>query len=499
MVMPNMRFHGSGLRGADAPRSSRTFEGRFGRLFRALPPAEHKVEDLSALATRMVAALELPPKDDPDPEENSGIDAGYTYLGQFIDHDLTFDPVSSLDRVNDPEALVDFRTPRFDLDCIYGRGPDDQPYLYQRDGIKMLLGGAVTGNPLDPNAKDLTRNQDGIALIGDKRNDENSIVSQLQSAVLRFHNSVADYLKAKGEPADFNEVQRVVRWHYQWVVLHDFLPTIIGKDNFHALFPNGTGNVFDNPPNLKLYKPHNDGFMPIEFSTAAYRFGHSMVRPDYRLNQTIPRLPIFSLDLENLVGFQPLKQGRAIDWGLFFKGITNNGKPKTNAERVQPAYKIDTSIVNPLGNLPEAVAKNPNSLILRNLKRGLTMGMPSGQDVARSMGMEPILDANLKVGKATEEDKDKNKPLIVVSKNFADNAPLWFYILAEAQQLFKNDQTPLTLGPVGGRIVGETFVGLLMADSHSYLRQYPTWKPFKDFSENGIFGIAQLLKQSMKA
>src|SRR5262249_53274304 len=158
------------------------------------------------------------PETERDDEENSGPDpshpiiaAGYTYLGQFIDHDLTFDPVSSLQRENDPNALVDFRTPRFDLDCVYGRGPDDQPYLYQHDGVRMPLGRPLPGNNDDPNTRDVPRNSPDAgpkrALIGDPRNDENVIVSQLQGVFLRFHNRVAEVLHATG-PGDFATVQR---------------------------------------------------------------------------------------------------------------------------------------------------------------------------------------------------------------------------------------------------------------------------------------------------
>src|SRR5262249_24934047 len=148
----------------------------------------------------------------------------------FIDHDLTFDPASSLQKLNDPNSLTDFRTPRFDLDNIYGRGPDDQPYMYQDARVRMALGRVLTGNPADPIAPDVPRcaptSGAKRALIGDPRNDENVIVSQLQAAFLRFHNRMADVLGAKG-PDDFPTVQKHVRWHYQWVVLNDFLPTIL--------------------------------------------------------------------------------------------------------------------------------------------------------------------------------------------------------------------------------------------------------------------------------
>src|SRR5712691_11926100 len=177
------RFHGERPRGSDFHPSSTLFEGRFGRMFRTLPPAEFVEEDLKKLAGKMVAPPEAKPtpENQDDDEENQGISAGYTYLGQFIDHDLTFDPASSLQKQNDPEALEDFRTPRFDLDSVYGRGPNDQPYLYDDNGRHMLLGRRLTGNG-DPRTRDLQRNHpEGgrqRALIGDPRNDENVIVSQ---------------------------------------------------------------------------------------------------------------------------------------------------------------------------------------------------------------------------------------------------------------------------------------------------------------------------------
>src|SRR5450631_488785 len=235
-----MRMHG-GVRGGDLVAGSPLFQGRFGRMFRTLPAAEFEKSDLDALADKMTAATEdaPTPETEVDDEENQGIAAGYTYLGQFIDHDLTFDPNSSLQKQNDPDALTDFRTPRFDLDNLYGRGPDDQPYLYEDDGRHLQLGRALTGNPHDPNTRDLPRHvsesQPGRAraLIGDPRNDENTIVSQLQATMIRFHNATAD----KNPTASFAEVQRLVRWHYQWVVLHDFLVTIVGQDMVHTVLP----------------------------------------------------------------------------------------------------------------------------------------------------------------------------------------------------------------------------------------------------------------------
>jgi heme peroxidase len=501
-VSRTMPGHHGSVRGADLGRRSSLFEGRFGRMFRTLPAAEFDEKILLKLGQAMTAAADVPtPEDQPDDEENSGISAGYTYLGQFIDHDLTFDPASSLERQNDPDALVDYRTPRFDLDSVYGRGPDDQPYLYRADGMHMLLGTPLTGNDSDPKARALPRgnpegNEPARALIGDPRNDENVIVSQLQAAFLRFHNRVVDFL---GAPA-FEEAQRTVRWHYQWVVLNDFLPTIIGKDTWHAILPHtakGT-TVLEDPPRLKFYKPQKEAFIPVEFSVAAYRFGHSMVRPIYRLNAKMKdRLPIFSTTGDSLVGFRKTPDTLGIDWSLFFK---MGPAPGLGPKRVQPAYKIDTSLVNPLGTLPAAVASNPSSLPQRNLLRGWRMGLPSGQEVAAAMGLHPIPDDKLTVGKATEADSKNNPKLRDLSPLFEENAPLWYYILADAQQQFVNNSTPLHLGPVGGRIVGEVFVGLMLADSHSFLRQNPLFQPLQQFrSPSGEFKMADLLKQALQA
>src|SRR5882757_4112451 len=258
-------------------------------MFRSLRPAtfgkdeSENLANLAELAKKMSADFD-PPKDGKDDEE-SGIPALYTYLGQFIDHDITFDPASSLQKQNDPDALVDFRTPAFDLDNVYGRGPDDQPYMYDGNG-SFLMGDPIQGG--DAGAKDLPRNNANPrrALIGDPRNDENSIVSQLQGLFLRFHNRTL-----KDNPGlSFEDVQRLVRFHYQYVVINDFLPRIIDSGVLNQL---KSGSHYD-PSKLKFFHWKDDPFMPVEFSVAAYRLGHSMIRPGYRLNDDDKTLlPIF--------------------------------------------------------------------------------------------------------------------------------------------------------------------------------------------------------------
>lgn len=508
MPQPTKRPHGVGVRGITLSRSSVLFEGPFGRIFRSLPAADFGIDDrasegaLKDIATAMVPPPDAP-KDGPDAEE-SGIPAAFTYLGQFIDHDLTFDPASSLQRQNDPDALVDFRTPRFDLDNVYGRGPQDQPYLYE-DGRRFILGRTLTGAASNPRARDLPRSSmpkaaDRRAIIGDPRNDENVIVSELQGLFHRFHNRMADL----HPDWPFEKVQREVRFHYQWMVLHDFLPTIIHHDVLHEVLPHlrKKSNTKIDEPNLRFFKWKNEPYMPLEFSAAAYRFGHSMVRPGYRLSETVPPLPIFAMPPKlSLTGFQEFPENWAFDWGLF---IDLEPRDPDNATRTQLAYRIDTSLVNPLGDLPPSIATHPSSLALRNLQRGWRMRLPSAQDIARAMGLTPLSDDKILIGKFTGDPEDELKPILTVNAAFKDNCPLWTYVLAETVEVdvtvktTKGDKKIKTrrLGPVGGRIVAETFAGLMIGDSNSYLNQNPLWKP--SLAVGGVFGLREFIATALQ-
>jgi hypothetical protein len=516
--------HGRLERGLESTPRSRLLQGRFGRIFRSLPPADFEDDALVKLARAMTdPTLPVIPETQVDDQENFGLPAGYTYFGQFVDHDISFDPLSSLAKLNDPEGLTNFRTPALDLDGLYGRGPDDQPYMYESDGPKFILGRELTGRRINQSSdttltRDLPRFSER-AIIGDKRNDENVIVSELHGLFLRYHNYLADRpFDAHGHVVKrqltFTEIQQIVRWHYQWLVVFDYLPRIIGRDVVESILPHVTsgGSIYDHPPRLHFYDYQNSPFMPVEFSGAAYRFGHSIVRPVYRLSAldlpskaNIPGLNgrklVFSRDVdEGLNGFREFPEQWGIDWDLFFDRLgrrisAENGRRGKN--RVQPAYKIDSSLVNPLGFLPEFSkpgTNNPkgaeltNNLAYRNLKRGVALQLPTGQAVARLMGLVPLPDADLRVGKATAKDIGRNKSIVQVDARFAGRAPLWFYILAEALDTWRRkvnalstdvrkNAVPTTLGPVGGRIVGEVLIGLILGDGDSFLRMDPNWKP----------------------
>jgi hypothetical protein len=474
--------HGIPPRGLELAPRSFFLQGRFGRLFRNLPAFTPGADALAALAAAMLEPPESdeggdgssagtsgyppqPAQPESDPFDNPGVPAGYTYLGQFIDHDITFDPASSLQRQNDPDALRDFRTPRFDLDSVYGAGPDDAPFLYQRgDRTKLLVGGNADGED------DLPRNSEDRALIGDPRNDENTIVSQIHLLFLRFHNRVVDQLVGDGwlagSSSAFEEAQRVVRWHYQWIVMHDFLERVVHPAIIRDIFENEPVVVDDAPEpqsrrkiSLLFFHWHENPFMPIEFSVAAYRFGHSMIRPDYFLNGELGRgFPIFTPDpnpapTADLRGFKARPAGWTIDWSFFFE---------MGGDHLQHAHRVDSKLAAPLQSIPDA---DPPALALRNLERGDALGLPSGQRVARAMGLEPLTDDEL--------------GLIGVAEAFREGAPLWFYILKEAEVRQLGER----LGPVGGRIVAEVLGGLLKGDPLSYINVEPNWSP------RGVVGI----------
>lgn len=472
------------------PHGTRTIsQADFGRMkiIGDLPAAEHSHEDLENLAAAMIS--DDGETDGADDEENPFVPAGYTYLGQFIDHDLTFDTQSNFADPSTFATASNMRTPRLDLDNVYGRGPDDQPYLYEDSGSGKLLLGAK----LDNGVRDVQRNQDGRAIIGDPRNDENAIVTQIQAAFIRFHNAMIDRAATLSPPKTgrdaFEWARMQTRHHYQRVVLDDYLPRFVRPDTSTVKGLFADLQAGRRPSSLLLYDLTVEPYMPLEFAVAAYRFGHSMIRPGYRLNNAPGSkvIPTFQGDAGGLRGFQPLARDRGIDWGLFFSADLAPGTPVDNGPtssnnakglgRTQFAYKIDTMLVKPLGNLPDKVASIIASLAERNLKRGLGFGLPSGQAVARAIGAPVLEDNHIEV--RSPSGFAGRTPIAKIAPAFAGNAPLWFYVLAEAERHVvvntapEGNLDPITLGTrlgaVGGAVVVETFVGLMLKDPDSVL------------------------------
>ncbi len=453
---------------AIAPRSP-FYQGPFGRLFPELdgwrPPGipdcrldEHFLQIANDQMTER-------PGDDPadiagnpdtvaelEHEFGAEIPAGYTYFGQFIDHDITFDPTSSLQRSTDPNGLLNFRTPRLDLDCLYGRGPADQPYLYAGGGPKFLIG-AVDGTTLP----DLPRNTQERALIGDMRNDENAMVSQLQLAFLLAHNELVDRAQGAGLHDPFDAARRTLRWLYQWLVWNDFICRITDVSSWASalrLTTDRDGPVRWDRGLTEVYDWKRQPFMPVEFSAAAYRFGHSMARNSYRPNDRFncpdDFTPIFANtgadDPKDLRGFRAMQACNVIQWDRFLPMAS------TTCPTPQLARRLDTKLSNALATLHEGPAGDPlNVLAFRNLKRGVTLGVPAGTAVARRLGVEPV-------------ELDPGEP-----------DSLWFYVLKEAASVGGG-----RLGTVGSTIVAATFAGLLAGDRTSFFTVEPGWHPSSD-------------------
>ena len=545
--------------------------GRFRRMFDPGPRLYQNEQILPARVLADIAHAMMKPRDagvtlEADwTDENPTIPAGYTYFGQFLTHDLSFDP-TPLSAAELQESIPrDFRTPALDLDCLYGLGPAGQPYLYTglkigdgrllrlRTGVRMEAGVApvCTQNDLVRLSDSSLRyndDRDGVAVIGDPRNDQTRMVAQIHAALVAFHNRVvgddallnafnsvlgapplAPYKPGPDNDAEedrrFRTAVKLVRWHYQWVVVHDFLDRVCAPGVKEQMLSAGR------EPILRLYdRRQAEPYMPLEFAGAVFRFGHSMVRKSYALNKYIgsigDRLPVFSHSTNSLAGFSELPPFWNIDWGFFLPGLQHKGQHLPDNERPplqlpQPAYRIDAILSDPLDKLPEFKDQGPNydNLAFRNLRRGEVLRLPSGEQVAQAMA-ELRIDATLDNGPLSdaalwtvgnERGRMPTFDTAAQEKAFATtgarrkavrekwvdgngvlkgNTPLWYYILREAEyyghQRCSADRGIALggqhLGPVGSRIVAETLLGLLYADRTSVLHAPPGWEPLNQIA-----------------
>jgi hypothetical protein len=466
--------------------------GMFGRMFPKLKPLSVPDAKLKALAEAMI---------DSTPGSTTGnnpnIPAGFTYLGQFVDHDVTLDLTSLGDKAVDPLGIENFRTPSVELDCVYGLGPDGSPHLYARDparsnkpGPKLLIGknitvgfGGVTGNFRN----DLPRSPEGFALIADHRNDENLLVAQTHLAFLKFHNAVCDMLATQATPPTdiFAEARRIVTWHYQWIVLHDWVERLAGKGTVAKILKSGR----------KFYRFKKFPFMPVEFSAAAYRLGHSMVRQRYAHNKVFTGADFQQFfDFTGLSGgilgdlapspptaripVSTLPSNWIIDWRRFHElGASGGAVVNMNASRT-----LDPQLASSLHSLPGG----GGNLALRNLQRGVRLGLPSGQDVAKHMKISNPLTPD----EIASDSDGSTDGAVAKAQGLHTKTPLWYYILKEAKIRHKG----LRLGPVGSTIVAEVFVGLVHGDRKSYLWAAKNWKPHLPSATPGDFTMADMLR-----
>lgn len=477
-------------------------EDRFGRMFPQLPAFFERVDNnlKKAMEAMGVEGGILDAKDDlkqgpilliTDPNlstnnpNNLTHTAGTTFMGQFMDHDMTFDLTSRLGVPTRPENSVNTRTPTLDLDSVYGGGPDDDPELYTLERgrapkFKIGFGGLF---------EDLPRRADNTAIIADPRNDENLVIAGLHAAFLLFHNKAVEHVEQHSgrrmSPDDvFNEARRLTTWHYQWMILHEFLPLFIGPALVDNILRTGR----------KFYRP-SEAFMPVEFQGAAYRFGHTMVRPSYRANLKGDNGAAFFAMV-----FDPAGQGeqdprdlrggaraprRFIGWQTFFDFGPSFTDPGATTPAVKPNKQIDTNISTPLFRLPLAAIASgdpPISLPQRNLLRHITWSLSSGQRIAREMRLPS--EAILSSRELSELDQFRE-----FGHNLTVSTPLWYYILKEGELRTGGRH----LGPVGGRIVGEVIVGLLQLDRRSYLRADRPWRPTLPTRSGNVTGDFRMI------
>jgi heme peroxidase len=415
--------------------------GRYRLLFEDLPALEVDERELHALG-RPGGLCDLgADAGNPDAE----VAAVWPFFGQFVAHDITADR-SPLVHRSDPARIRNFRVPKANLEGIYGAGPVGSPYLYSTAEEAKLL--------LAPSGCDVPRNHEGIALVGDPRNDVHLFLSQMAVAFINLHNRLVDRLRDDGvaELELFEEARRAATWHYQHVILREFLPGLIGAELTAELLDGGS----------QLYRVDGDPYIPFEFADAAYRYGHAQIRDRYRVNDRFGPCPVFP----DLMGFGPVAPEHTVDWS---QQIDVEGRPPA-----QRAKQIDTRLPTALIALPTRISGSAPgtdyaSLANRDLQRGQAVGLASGEAVARRLGVPVVSAADVGLG--------------------WDETPLWFYILREAAVMHDGNQ----LGPVAGRIVGEVLVGIVDGDPESFRAVDPGWSPTLPGRRAGAFGLADIL------
>ncbi|SDG07346.1 Animal haem peroxidase [Lentzea fradiae] len=483
---------------------------RFSRLGPKGPRTDEEIR--VALASAITAAV--PQADEP------AVPAGFTYLGQFVDHDLTMDRTDTqLGQDVNLDELLQGRSPALDLDSVYGRGPrdkDDQVF-YDQDGVKLKTGTTTPvpfpdeGTNVPFEGFDLPR-RGGTAgtaadrrlpLIPDARNDENLVVAQTHLAFIRFHNRVVDELALTGLSGErlFRAAKELVVRHYQWMLKTDFLPRVVDPAIVDDVFTNGR-RFFEVPG--KYYNRDNSPTMPIEFSVASYRFGHSQVRGAYQWNRVFNSTgpggiaSLFALfTFTGVAGnFDPSSQTPAdlddVDRGPIFTLPSNwiadfrRLYDFTEAERDDLAApqefgggnvtkRIDTLLVNPLTQLPAGTfggrgttfREIERNLAFRNLSRASMMELATGQQLAELFGVEPLTAEQILTGNggAVVEGLSQEQRAKLVAET-----PLWFYVLREAEVGVGR------LGGVGGRITAEVFHRAIEGSRISIVRS-PYWRP----------------------
>ena len=445
--------------------------GNFGRLLNIPMTWADDVGILNRKeAKRIARALGGPDGIMHDAEDASGdseIPAAYTFFAQFVDHDITLEARSRLDRqpltsrsdrqpltIREIERLPNFRSASLDLDSVYGFGPSVSSLLYKPDDF----GRFVVGNAI--NRHDVPRHANGTALLGDPRNDENIFLSQMHLLFLRFHNRLLENVDVQDRRERFAAAQRKARFHYQWIVLHDFLQRICDERVYNLVLR----KILARDAAFFLLQPDASGriIMPVEFSVAAYRFGHSMVRSQYSVREGHREIKIFDEEFRT-TGLTPVPRELTVDWQFLLDSVNSKA--------------IDHLLANELVALPERVV-GPDaggqdflSLAFRNLLRGYVLGLPSGQRVEAALvarGYPIEIEQDLALGEilaGTDLDAETRRRL-------EQHTPLFLYLMREAGIRGGGNR----LGPVGSAILMEVF-GAMLVHCDTFLNAEEDWAP----------------------
>jgi hypothetical protein len=485
---------------------------RFGRMFPDLPPFNPTPGNPAAVLADL-ATLTSPGANPAAPAAGSGapmveqggtddtlFGAWFTYFGQFMCHDISFDQVPLPTTFINPVTVVDFETALLDLSNVYGGGPQLSPQLYQADGKHFLTPDNVNGVP------DLPRNPDGTAILVEPRDDEQELTSQMHLAFLKFHNAIVDLGN------DFEDAAALARHYYQWIVLHQWLPQICGQGVVDGIL---NGSI------QRFYQPGDplQPMVPVEWSVASHRL-HSMVRNAYAMNLTFDHFPNSRTTLFNgaggqpgtndLHGGRPLPASNVIDWGNFVNELVRGGfDPTQSGTSFLQAYKQiipqlgASTFLLPIGGPSGAAPSGTFNLALRDLTRGYFYGLPSGQEVAATMH-NPLIGP-------TEVLQGLPQPVSPTTVPTLQKAtPLWLYILYEAyatgnthpgngfaaylQPNKHGTFGPDQLGPTGARISADFFIRLLQIDPQGILHPDASFTPQPPIAPApGQFGFADLL------
>ncbi len=529
--------------------------GDFGYLFENAASLPENADAMTAALDNLAVQTV---EHEPSTNQNSNIPPVFTYMGQFIDHDVTantdresgvsvidVETVVQLPRGEVTAILGNLRLGSLNLDSLYGGQSENGPVSkmlteamrWDQDRAKMQAGvdedvdsngdgtADIVRPPNDP-ARDLPRagsipdrldlgllnqaseevrslfiddNGELIkrrAVIGDKRNDENLAVGQFHLSMIRLHNKIVDEapgpVSAQGREKVFEWAQARTRWIYQWLVSNAYLPAVCDPDVLAQVRKNGPVLY------LELFDrmlPENPDFLPLplEFSVAAFRFGHSMARESYDWNPFFgrsdgsvdPVLDRASLDLLFLFtsDSMPSQSGRLpSNWPIGWDRFVH---PPSAAMPDRAARLIDTKLARVLGTLPNdppgdtGVLKH---LARRNLRRGYRLNVPTAQgcisEFKRLHGIDlPVLDNNDLLSGHTGP--------AVAHGGFGEATPLWFYILKEAEVMAGGNH----LGPLGSMIVADTLLGLIEKTPGNYVDanvEAEAWKPADAVSPNGV-------------